>query len=115
MLGHLIKRTCLRTSFAFGSLAYRDTLDYYKVLEVESSATQETIQKAYAELTQNLRPEVDSGKFKQLNEAFVILTDSKTRDAYDSLLGVRKSFYLSPEEETVVTKKSYLASRKVAK
>jgi DnaJ-class molecular chaperone len=115
MLAHVFRRVSLRAPFAFSSTAYRDTVDYYQVLEVEGSATEETIRKAYAELTNGLKPEVDSGKFKRLNEAFVILTDSKTRDAYDSLLGVRKSYYLSPEEERNVTKKSYLASRKAAK
>jgi len=40
------------------------------------------------------------------------LIDNKTRDAYDSLLSVRKSFYLSPEDEQVPMTKSYLSKRK---
>ena len=45
----------------------------------------------------------------------MILTDNKTRDAYDSLLSVRKSNYMSPEETQSVTHPSYLANRKLSK
>ena len=81
--------------YAFATAATRDTLDYYRLLDVHSGATQQAIRESYFELTQNLRPELDTLQFKTLNEAYIILTDNKTRDAYDSLLAVRKSFYLS--------------------
>jgi hypothetical protein len=45
----------------------------------------------------------------------VILTDGKTREAYDSLLAVRKSFYLNPEPVRTVATRSYLADRKFNK
>ena len=102
-----------RSSFATG--VYRDKLDYYKILDVQSGATEEAIRKAYAALTAGLKPEMEKSRFKELNEAFVILTDNKTRDAYDSLLSVRKSNYMSPEETQSVTHPSYLANRKLSK
>lgn len=56
---------------------------------------------------------MDGKRFKELSEAFVILTDLKTRDAYDSLLKVRKTYYLSPEEEeTRPITKSLLSLRR---
>ena len=58
---------------------------------------------------------MDVSKFKALNEAFVILTDSKTRDAYDSLLAVKKSFYNSPEATKQPATRSYLSTRKISK
>ena len=105
--------TPLRRSFATANT--RDRIDYYNVLEVDPGATQVAIRKAYAELTRGLTPEKDGRKFKLLNEAFVILTDNKTRDAYDSLLNVRKSYYMSDEQPTIPLAKSYLQSRKSEK
>lgn len=86
------------TRYSFAAVT-RDQLNYYNVLEVDQSATETAIRAAYAELTRGLIPELDGKRFKELSEAFVILTDLKTRDAYDSLLKVRKTHYLSPEEE----------------
>lgn len=99
----------------FATAVTRDQVDYYSALEVDSGATEQAIRAAYAELTNGINPKADSTRFKQLNEAFVILTDSKTRDAYDSLLKVRKSYYLSPEDETVPATRSYLAQRRAQK
>lgn len=86
----------MRYSFA---AVTKDQVNYYNVLEVDQSATENAIRAAYAELTKGIIPELDGKRFKELSEAFVILTDLKTRDAYDSLLKVRKTHYLSPEEE----------------
>jgi curved DNA-binding protein CbpA len=109
-LKQILRTQPLRFGFATG--ATRDQVDYYNVLEVEPGATETAIRAAYAELTQGLSPQADSSTFKQLNEAFVILTDLKTRDAYDSLLKVRKTYYLSPEEEYVPSTRSFLAQRR---
>lgn len=83
-------------SRSFATATTRDRTNYYDILHVDTSATEDKIRQAYAELTAGLRPEKDVNLFKELNEAFVILTDNKTRDAYDSLLSVRKTYYLSP-------------------
>jgi hypothetical protein len=42
----------------------------------------------------------------------VILTDGKTRDAYDSLLKVRKTHYPNPEEQTTPSTRSLLSLRR---
>jgi DnaJ-class molecular chaperone len=89
--------TIARTKYSFATAATRDRVGYYRILEVEEGATEQAIRAAYAELTKGIVPEHDYERFRELNEAFVILSDNKTRDAYDSLLSVRKSNYLSPE------------------
>lgn len=114
MLGHLLQRAG-RSSCLFATAVTRDAVDYYRILEVPKGATEDAIRLAYSELTSHLNPQLDSATFRQLNEAFVILTDSKTRDAYDSLLRVRKQNYLSEDEVSVPSTQSYLASRKASK
>ena len=53
--------------------------------------------------------------FKKISEAFVILSNSKSRDAYDSLMKSRKTSYMSDPEIKRVDpeKRSYLANRKI--
>jgi len=98
MLANIFKRIpTLTQKYSFATGVTRDRVDYYRVLEVDEGATEQTIRNAYAELTKGLIPEHDFERFRELNEAFVILSDNKTRDAYDSLLSVRKTNYLSPE------------------
>lgn len=116
MLGRFLQRVGSRTpAYHFATAVTRDAVDYYRILEVPAGATETAIRKAYAELTNHLDPQLDSRTYRQLNEAFVILTNNKTRDAYDSLLHVRKQNYLSPDPETTPSTQSYLASRKAQK
>lgn len=63
--------------------------DYYKTLGVKRAATQEEIRKAYRRLARKYHPDLNPGdkvaeeKFKQLSEAYDILSDSKKREVYD--------------------------------
>ncbi|MGH9475547.1 MAG: DnaJ C-terminal domain-containing protein [Terriglobales bacterium] len=63
--------------------------DYYNVLGVKRGATPEEVRKAYRKLARKLHPDVNPGnksaedKFKDVQEAYDILSDQKKRDFYD--------------------------------
>lgn len=65
-------------------------IDYYKTLGVDRNASSEDIQKAYRKLARKYHPDVSKvrnaeEKFKELNEAYEVLKDPKTRKQYDAL------------------------------
>ena len=94
--------------FGFASAA---AIDYYSLLGIDRGASTEQIREAYAKATKNVDPDSNAALFNRISEAFVILTDIKARDAYDSLMRSRKSSYINdPSEKT--RPNSYLSDRK---
>jgi len=65
--------------------------DYYKVLGVEKTATQDEIKKAYRKLAQKYHPDMNQNdkeseeKFKEISEAYEVLKDKDRRSKYDNL------------------------------
>ncbi|MEO8447971.1 MAG: J domain-containing protein [bacterium] len=65
--------------------------DYYKVLGVSKTATQDEIKKAYRKLALKFHPDKNKGnkeaeeKFKEANEANEVLSDVEKRKKYDEL------------------------------
>lgn len=63
--------------------------DYYEILGVERGADEKAIKKAYKRLAMKYHPDRTKGdktseeKFKEINEAYEILSDKEKRAAYD--------------------------------
>jgi len=61
--------------------------DYYKILGVNKNASDKEIKKAYRELSKKYHPDVNpqgETKFKEVTEAYEILSDENKRKDYDN-------------------------------
>jgi DnaJ-class molecular chaperone len=64
--------------------------DYYRILGVDKTADAKAIKSAYRKLARKHHPDVSKGagaadKFKEINEAYEVLSDPEKRRRYDSL------------------------------
>ena len=63
--------------------------DYYEVLELQKGASEDEIKKAFKKLAKKYHPDMNPGdknaeeKFKELNEAYAVLSDAEQRAKYD--------------------------------
>ncbi len=67
-----------------------DFKDYYRILGVDRKADDKTIKSAYRRLARKHHPDVAKAKnqadrFKEINEAYEVLSDPEKRRRYDSL------------------------------
>jgi len=67
------------------------TKDFYAVLGVPSTATQDEIKKAYRKLAKKYHPDANSNdakageRFKEISEANTVLSDVEKRKQYDDM------------------------------
>ena len=62
--------------------------DYYRILGVDRTADDKTIKSAYRKLARKYHPDVNKGKddrFKEIAEAYEVLSDPEKRRRYDTL------------------------------
>ena len=61
--------------------------DFYQILDVDKNASQEDVKKAFRKLATKYHPDKkggDEAKFKEISEAYSVLSDSKKRAEYDT-------------------------------
>src|SRR5512136_660317 len=68
---------------------HMDYKDYYQVLGLKKGASPEEIKRAYRKLAVKYHPDKNQGnkeaeeKFKEINEAYAVLSDPKKKNQYD--------------------------------
>lgn len=60
-------------------------MDYYQILGIQKNATQDEVKKAFHKLAHKHHPDKggDEKKFKEINEAYQVLSDTQKRQQYD--------------------------------
>ena len=77
-------------------------MDPYKILGIDKNASKEEIKSAYRKLAKDHQPDANGGddsKFKQINEAYKILTDPAAKAQYEEDMFRRDPFSNSSPED----------------
>lgn len=62
-------------------------MEYYKILGIDKSCSQEDVKKAYKKLAIKYHPDKNNGddeQFKKITEAYEVLSDPEQRQRYDN-------------------------------
>ncbi len=92
---------CLTLNRRGDNNSIMDYKDYYKTLGVERKASVDDIRKAYRKLAMQFHPDKNPGdkkseeKFKEINEAYQVLSDEQKRARYDQLGSAYSNFRTS--------------------
>ena len=79
----------MRLSACTGDIFMADKRDYYEVLGVQKGAGEDELKKAYRKLARKYHPDLNkdnpeaADKFKEVNEAYEVLSDSDKKARYD--------------------------------
>ncbi len=81
-----------------------DDKDYYRILGVSEHADEKGIRQAFRKLARQYHPDVNPGdklaeeRFKEINEAYEVLSDPAKRQKYDEMRRYRQQYGHWPEE-----------------
>lgn len=95
--------------------------DYYKILQVSTTATSAEIKAAYRRLAKIYHPDKNWGgllaeeKFKEIKEAYETLIHPHKRARYDAKRNRATTFTAAAQPQTKTTKKSYSFTEEEAK
>ena len=87
-LGHAARPPRAEADLAYTRAGMATTRDYYDILGLERGASDDEIKRSFRRLAQQWHPDVSTdpdadARFKEINEAYQVLSDPQRRQAYD--------------------------------